>query len=271
MIPDRLIAMLQSAESKDRDSHHFPPTEVFNERWMLRLVFDALEHLEKTVGVSDAHPLKFSNGSKWYSEARLRSPFRPRSKKDPLGESSTQADGVIGHFELHEDTKSRFQLMDGASQFTVIEAKIFSNLSSRTTNASGYNQAARTIACMADAIKPNMIGALESVGFFVAAPSLEKRRARKPNTNLEACLEPDSLRLAIRKRIETYEKTSRREDVEQLQKWERDFHDLVGHLHNTKRLRVLDWERDIIDPIADIDKKTGQELREFYRCCLDYA
>ena len=41
MIPERLIRILRSVE---RPSHCcFPPSEIFNEGWMLRLVLDATQ------------------------------------------------------------------------------------------------------------------------------------------------------------------------------------------------------------------------------------
>src|SRR5579863_7223554 len=77
MIPDRLLKILRSCE--DVRTSHFPPTEVFNEGWMLRLVLDAVQTLEL-----DDSPFRFLDGSAWYSEALLSSPFRPRSRGDKL-------------------------------------------------------------------------------------------------------------------------------------------------------------------------------------------
>ena len=273
-IPQSLISILESCQNEDRDQHHFPPTEVFSETWMLRLVLDALENLEKTVGVPETHPLKFCKGAKWYSEARLISPFRPTTKRDPLGESSTCADGVIGHFGFDQDRKAKLNLTPEASQFIVVEAKMFSNLSSRTTHALKYDQAARTVACMATIMLESKISLDTrksrdfSVGFFVVAPSLEKRNR---NTNLETCLEPSSIRSAVNNRIAGYEKASREADVRRPKQWEEQFLQLVDHLVKNNRLRVLDWDRDIIQPIADIDKKIGEELHQFYKHCLNFA
>jgi hypothetical protein len=267
-IPQSLINILKSCENENIEHHHFPPTEVFKEGWMLRLVLDALQ----TVDVP-GHPFRFLDKSTWYSEARLNSPFLPTTKQDPMGETSTHADGVIGNFKFREDTRTGLKLTDGARQFIVVEAKMLSNLSSRISNAPEYDQAARTVACMASIIKQSDIplNDLKSVGFFVVAPSLKKRRR---NTNLEACLEPESIKKGVNKRIESYENAtpSRIADVERLKQWEKEqFVPLVNHLVGEKALRVLDWEKDIIQPIADIHDATGKELLQFYNRCLKYA
>jgi hypothetical protein len=68
MIPQRFFRILSSCETEA--TSHFPATEVFNEGWMLRLVLDAAESL-----ANFDHPLRFLDRAKWYSEARLNSPF----------------------------------------------------------------------------------------------------------------------------------------------------------------------------------------------------
>ena len=273
-IPQSLISILKSCQSEDRELHHFPPTEIFNEGWMLRLVLDALENLEKSVGVADTHPLKFCKGAKWYSEARLSSPFLRKPKKDlpskgkdTLGEGYTNADGVIGHFTFREGTKAGLKLNkkgEGTRQFIVVEAKMNSNLSSGTTNAPGYNQAARNVACMAETIRLSgtSLDDLKSVGFFVVTA--------KQDTKLADCLKPKSIRDAVNERINSYESASRKE-ARDLSEWKTQyFLPLVDRLENEKRLSVLTWKQ-IIDPIADIDQAKGNELRQFYEYCLKYA
>jgi len=144
MIPERLFEILKSANGSD--DARFPPTDVFNEGWMLRLILDAVQSNDMD---SD---LRFLPQSRWYSEARLDSPFQPVARPDALGEGATRADGVIGHFTFREQTKAGLRLHAGASQFVVVEAKMFSNLSRGTKNALEYDQAARNVACMANTI-----------------------------------------------------------------------------------------------------------------------
>jgi hypothetical protein len=42
MIPERLFEILRTAESADEV--HSPPTDVFNEGWLLRLMLDPIFH-----------------------------------------------------------------------------------------------------------------------------------------------------------------------------------------------------------------------------------
>lgn len=107
MIPNRLVEILLSCDTNA--NARFPPTEVFNEGWMLRLLLDALQSRD----ISD-HPFLFLPGSKWYSEARLASPFHPRSNADSLGEGFTHADGVIGPFDFRASTRAGLELTQGA-------------------------------------------------------------------------------------------------------------------------------------------------------------
>ncbi len=264
VIPERFYKILQSCENEGSPGY-FPATEVFNEGWMLRLVLDALQ----TLNIPN-HPLTFLKGSNWYSEALLSSPFRPRFKPDPLGEGFTNADGVIGHFDFRVSTKSGLSLGPEAKQLVVLEAKMFSNLSSGTKNAPGYNQAARNVACMAAAIDKNGmdLSSLESVGFFVIAPEIAKRSHR--DTNLEACVNPDSIRSAVHKRITSYE-ASQRTEAQTLREWEKDyFHPLVLRLAEEKRLTVLSWEM-IIEAISATNPSCGEELSRFYERCLSFS
>jgi hypothetical protein len=54
-----------------------PPTELYNEGWMLRLVLDWFaSHSDGT------HALSFLPGSRWFSEAQLPSAFLPRTRPD---------------------------------------------------------------------------------------------------------------------------------------------------------------------------------------------
>ena len=262
-IPERVFRIMRSCET-DQISR-FPPTEIFNEGWMLRLVLDAMEKL----GIQK-HPLRFLQTAKWYSEARLASPFRATSRADTLAEGFTHADGVVGHFDFHEATKAGLRLEPAGRQFVVIEAKMFSNLSAGTKNAPAYNQAARNVACMAAAMEQagRQIDDFDSVGFFVLAPSLDRRRAG--STNLESCLAVDAIRLAVHQRIASYESAIRHEAAG-LRRWETEFFlPLVDRLDRAGSMAVLSWE-DCIGAIGGADGETGVELAAFYQRCLSYT
>ena len=143
------------------------PTELYNEGWMLRLTLDwAQQH------ACGSHPLAFLPDARWYSEALLRPPFLARQRGDRLAESWTNADGAVGHFNVGGTSKGGLTLRDGATQFIVVEAKMSSKLSSGTKNAPGYDQAARTVACIAETLKRADIEPqrMERLAFLVAAP-----------------------------------------------------------------------------------------------------
>ena len=113
------------------DTEHgvLPPTDVYNERWMLRLILDWFSRQP-----ASSHPLSFENDARWYSDLLLPSQFLPRFQTDPQAESYTQADGVIGHFSIGRSGEGVIDLLADATQLAVIEAKIFSKLSKGVKN-----------------------------------------------------------------------------------------------------------------------------------------
>ena len=62
------------------------------------------------------------------------------------------ANGVIGHFSIGDEGKADLKLLPEATQFLVLEAKMFSGLSPTVNNARYYDQAARNVACMAEVL-----------------------------------------------------------------------------------------------------------------------
>ena len=83
----RISKILKLADSENTV---MPPTVLYNEGWMLRIVLDWFSQQ-----VSNKHPLSFSKDARWYTEILLPSPFLPRYRKDRLAESYTHADGAI--------------------------------------------------------------------------------------------------------------------------------------------------------------------------------
>lgn len=150
-------------ESCNSSARVIPPTTLYNEGWLLRLVLACLHERCGT-----RHPLSFSPGARWYSEALLPSRFLPKpGGLEPRPESRTHADGVIGHFHFR-DASGEVEIDADAKQFVVVEAKLGSPLASRTKHAPRYDQAARNVACIA-----HMLGsrAVENVAFYVVAPA----------------------------------------------------------------------------------------------------
>ena len=144
-----------------------PPTELFNEGWMLRLVLDWLDRHR-----DHSHVLAFEPGARWYSESLLPSRFLPRTRGDSLAESFTHADGVIGHFTVQSGSRGDALLDSTPKQFVVTEAKLGSSLSAGTKNAPAYDQAARNVACMAHMLAVAGVSpvSLKRLAFYVLAP-----------------------------------------------------------------------------------------------------
>lgn len=126
---------------------NFPPTLLYNEGWLLRLVLHCAAQLRL-----ENFPLWFAPQSDWFSEGRLWSSFLPRYRGDPLGEAHIHADGIVGHITVGGGTKTGIGLKPQARQFVIIEARIGSPLSAGTTNAPGYDQAARNLGCLAETL-----------------------------------------------------------------------------------------------------------------------
>lgn len=142
---------LASSNTTMRDNALFPPTVIFNESWMLRLVF------KKWLQLRDLKGMPFRDSSvvsgetafsklNFFCEGRLGTAFAKGTGKRP--ESSTHADGIIGHFTIGEGRKAKVLLNDGLGFLAVFEAKMYSGFSKGTTYADEYNQISRTCACI---------------------------------------------------------------------------------------------------------------------------
>jgi hypothetical protein len=224
-IPEAILEMLCAA---DTDAAMLPPTILYNEGWMLRLILSS-----GAEGVS-CLPFSFLPGSRWFSEALLYSPFLSRFKGDLLAETHTHADGVIGHFRFAATTKTGLELVPDSKQFIVIEAKMFSSLSRGIRNAPFYDQAARTVACMAACVEKSgkSVGDLESIGFYVVAPESQIRQGVFAEQ-----MTRDSVVEKVRRRIDQYQED--RENHARLQSWFRNTLDpLIKHIE----LRCWPWE-----------------------------
>ncbi len=247
MILERIAAILQEC---DGESPLLPPTHLFNENWLLRLVLDWFARHEV-----EAHPLAPLSGATWFSEAWLPSAFLPRFQKDRLAESWTHADGAIGHFTTGNRGWADLVLLPDARQLVVLEGKMSSRLSSGVKNAPWYDQAARTVACIAEILKraDRHPIELEALAFHVVAP----RRRIEEGVFLDETA-PGSILRRVRRRVEDY--AGSRDD------WFRDW-----FVPTMRRIEIstLSWE-DMIETISLLDPEAGQELDSYYGRCLHY-
>ena len=239
--------LMRRAKTDDRC---FPATLLFEEGWMLRLVVQWFGQ----VGQVD-HDLSFAPGARWFSEARLASAFLPQMRGDKQAESHTHADAVIGHFKIGEGTQAELKLTPDCRQFIVIEAKMFSGLSKRTTHAPGYNQAARSVACMAHLIGSAHLdpAILTSLGFFVVAPK-EQIEAGVFSDKMDRA----SLESVVRARAMNYQPPKA--------EW---FEERFLPALDAMRTDCISWE-DLVSFIKSQDKTFGHDLEAFYCRCLEF-
>ena len=237
--------------SFDPENPNFRPTELYNESWLVKLV------LREASNLSDSEfPIGFLPESSWFSEALLPSAFGARYQGDPLSESRTNADGVVGHIAIGRQAKADLELDEVVTQFTVVEAKVGSPLSAGTSNAKYFDQAARNVACMAEVVARSGASLLDitRLDFVVLAPqsSIEK------GTFAEE-MSPISIRSKVERRVAEYEG--------QRDEWyEETFTPTMDHI----KLHSLSWEESI-DWIGKRAPDVADDLSKFYGLCLNFS
>lgn len=248
--PLLLTRVSQLLETTDRAHRNFPPTTLFNETWMLRLVVDWYARNRPEGGLLTPAP-----EARWYSEALLPSRFL----RGAVNEGYTNADAVIGHFDLVGE-RGDIALRDGAAQFVVVEAKMGSPLSAGTKNAPTFNQAARNVACMINMIDPQGTNPSTPIDsrFVVIAPENRLDRRMRELLTSSALISAISDRAAIR--------SDAHRDADQA--WARDA--VNGRLSSGKVVaECRSWE-SVLDEIASHDTGGAEELSRFYRSCLEH-
>lgn len=238
-------------ERSDTDDRVMPPTELYNEGWLLRA---SLDWFADHPAIS--HEMAVPTGSMWYSEALLPSQFLARWRGDPLTETYTHADGAIGQFRIGKSGAGDLALDADATRFVVLEAKLNSKLSSGIKNAPGYDQAARSVACMGHIIadagrRPEDIATLS---FFVVAPASQIDAGV-----FSQQLTKDAIWEKVSQRVAGYEDPRRDEWLSQ---WFRPTLDRID-------VRAVSWE-SIGVLIASTDADSGQAYSGFYSRCLEY-
>lgn len=244
----RIEALLKKCET---DSPIMPPTQFYNEGWMLRLTVDRFESIDLE---NEPHPLAVPTDCNWYSEALLPSAFLPESQGDTRAESWTHADGVIGHFEIGNGAKRNLTLNSDSKHFVVLEAKMFNKLSAGVKNAPYFNQAARIVACIAEVLKRagRRVQEFKALGFYVLAPASQIKRGL-----FEEHLTKDSLRTMVIRRVKEY---GGKQDG-WLSEW---FLPVIERMD----IKAFSWE-DLIEFLTVRDPDADQ-LKDFYRRCLEF-
>jgi hypothetical protein len=251
-------AILGMLENCSTQKTNLPPTILYNEGWMLRLILDWFAN-----HIDCDHELAFSPNCIWYSEALLPSAFLPAYRGDKLAESWTHADGAIGHFDIGKNNTGELSLKSDAAHLVIVEAKMFSKLSSGVTHARYYNQAARNVACIAEVLKranrkPEHFSHL---GFYVIAP--EERLVPLNEPTFKEYTTENSIMNTVRQRVEEY-KTTRY--YSEKQEW---FDDWFTPVLQKIKVDMIRWE-DVISFIRERTPDDGDELDKFYNLCIKY-
>ena len=244
---DRVRAMLEACEG---GNPWFPPSTLFGEHWLTRVVIDWFERHG-----GDRYPMSPGEGARWFSEAWLPSAFLPRYRGDALGESRTHADAAIGHFRIGDPGTSGLTLAGDARQFVLVEAKLFNRLSSGAKNAPFFDQAARSVACMAEVLRrserePSKV---DDLAFLILAP-----QARIDDGVFARDSAPEAIRSKVRRRVEQYNGDR--------DTWLADwFEPTLDRID----VRCLAWE-EVLETIAFHDPASGQAIDSFYGKCLHF-
>jgi hypothetical protein len=137
----------------------------------------------------------------------------------------------------------------------VIEAKMFSKLSSGVKNASYYNQAARNVACIADVLRrvDKKPMELSSLGFYFLAP-----KSQIDDGIFEQQMTRKHIKETVERRIKEYDVS--KDDWRQ--NW---FMPTIDNID----IQTVSWE-EIITKIKETDLSSWQALNNFYNLCLQF-
>jgi len=242
---DQISRMLGACGS---DQAVLPPTALYNEGWMLRLVLGWYEANAGEPGL-----IRFEPGSRWYSEALLGSRFFGTHRGDTRAEGWTHADGVIGHFRLCPGGRGDIELLPDARQLTVTEAKMGSLLSAGTKNAPKFDQAARNLACIAQQLALAKREPIDftRIEFLVLAPE-----SRIETGAFAQQLDKDNLRRVVTARASAFGEAH----VDWLKRW---FEPTLS----TCVVKAIAWEH-LLAEISWQDPPVGDGLAAFYKQCL---
>jgi hypothetical protein len=247
MITERIRSMLEACET---GNPVFPPSMLYNEGWLLRLVLDWFANHG-----GDRYPLSPRPGARWFSEPWLPSAFLPRYRGDRLAEARSHADAVLGHFSIGDPGTAGLTLQPDATQLVVIEAKLFARLSTGVKNAPFYDQAARSVACMAEVLRRanRPAEAMDDLALLILAP-----QARIDDGVFVWDAAHDAIRRKVRRRVEDY--------AGERDAWFREWFEPTWQRVD---VRCLSWE-DTVEMIAFHQPDAGQVIDSFYGRCLHY-
>lgn len=220
------------------------PTVIYNEGWMTRLL--VYYSIQEKIKLKE---IDFSLIDNWTSEALLSSPFVKVSK---IREGYTHTDMALGDFTLNYKDRGQIEVNPDAKQFGVIEAKMKSPLSKKTSNAPNYNQASRNITCIAHNTKIEC-----KTFFYIALPESKLPKKNRAGFCISDLINKDEIKKQIENRYS---------------------------LHNSNNEAIIN-EFDVLQKVAKctvgiityeewielfIDDQIRETLEKFYSNCIKW-
>ena len=176
-----------------------------------------------------------------------------------LSETATRTDGVMGDFDVAEDTNSGLKLRNDANCFEVFEAKMYSPLSSGTKNTTRLRSGG----------KNSRLHGLRSPASWsqtrtTHARQIPCRRAKIQIANglFDAAMQPASISARIEERISQFTGRVRDDSNMWRDQWALP---LLGKLE----LKKVDWE-SLIEEVQGRNATEAGEIKKFYDKCIQH-
>jgi hypothetical protein len=153
-----------------------------------------------------------------------------------------------------EEAIDDLALAPTATHFVVVEAKMFSPLTSGVKNAKYFNQAARNVSCIAETLRRARRPAteLKILDFYVLAP-----RAQIEHSSMKTHLTKDDVRRVVRQRVDDCEGD--------MESW---FSDWLPPALGQMTIKAVSWE-ELVD-FLDRHVSESAGLRESYKRCIEH-
>lgn len=244
-LPPSLHRLIDSSAITPR----YPPTSIFNEGWLVRLVMDWFSQHP-----ASGHPLHFLSGSTWFSDGLIATPFLPRFRNDPLGEGRAHTSAVFGHIAISRENKVDLVAGTELPQFCVIDARLMNDPNPSQRGFPGFDPSARLVACTAETLRRARIRPEEcdSLALFLVAP-----QERLDRQEFDTAFNLNTIQRKVQRRVKAYE-------------GEKDAFYREWFLPTLERieLELLPWEV-VLEEIGAQDPTAGQDIFAFYDACLE--
>lgn len=240
----------------------FPATELYGEKWMLRILSSI--YITQSQNYGKLGPdildilLPLDNEVRFFSEGKMETKFTKGKSGSGQNEGRIKADGIFGHINIQDKTDIGIKLKDDATQFVVVEAKMNSKLSKGKKGREYYDQASQIIACIARhmEITGRSPKSFRKLGFVILAPESNINKGYFDNK-----LNRERLKDTIKRRCVEY-----KDDNAVLLDW---FNKWVEPLMDVIRLELISWE-SAISNVSILDPNKYPILQQFYNLCKNY-